>query len=73
MNDSSPVMTLHECAEGFRANRIPITEDILCAGIEAGKFPFAVGLVGKQRKPLIFRNAFYGWLSDMMREEVVRT
>lgn len=67
-----PTMTLHDCAEGFRANQIPITEDLLADGIENGKFPFAVGLTGKQRKPIIFRDRFYAWLSDMLLRPAIR-
>lgn len=68
----SPTMTIHDCAEAFRANQIPISEDKLAAGIDNGLFPFAVPLSGSERCPIIFRQQFYSWLKTMlMQEEVI--
>lgn len=66
-----PTMTLHECAEAFRANQISISEATLAAGIEQGVFPFAVSVSGKKRTPLIFRARFYSWLKEMTMKEVM--
>ena len=66
-----PTMTLHECAEAFRANQVPISESTICAGIEQGIFPFAVCIGGKTRKPMIFRAKFYAWLREMMMRDVI--
>ena len=68
-----PTMTLHECAEAFRANQISIGENTLADGIAQGRFPFAVCIEGTRRNFLIFRGAFYRWLEEMMqRDEVIQ-
>ena len=67
-------MTLHDCAEAFRANQISISEPKLCDGIEAGQFPFAVCLGdggGSKRTVLIFRSKFYRWLADMLGSQPI--
>ena len=68
-----PTMTLHECAEAFRANRISISEARVADGIYSGQFAeFAVPLVGKSsRCPMIFRRRFYRWLGAMLEEDPV--
>ena len=43
-----PTMTLHECCELMRANKIKSSEPILGQMIEEGKFPFAVGVRRKE-------------------------
>lgn len=69
-----PTMTLHECAEAFRANLIPITESSLSDGIARGDFAWASTLPsnGNRRKLLIWRDDFYAWLSDKIHRPATR-
>lgn len=69
-----PTMTLHECAEAFRANQVSVDEKKLGDALEAGQFPFADVLVGKtggHRSFMIWRKLFYEWLRDRMRTDEV--
>ena len=67
-----PTMTLHELAEAFRANLVRVSEDNLGQMILEGKFPFAVGTGGAQGTYIIFKEAFYDWLSCMTNRPSIK-
>lgn len=66
-----PNLDIHQLAEVFRANLIPCSEAILGDYIIAGRFPFAVGMVGPtgQRRYMIFAARLRVWLRDMLQAE----
>lgn len=66
-----PTMTLHELAEAFRANLVPVSEAKLGQMIVEGKFPFSIGTQGNEKTFMIFRAAFYEWLGGMIKEKPV--
>lgn len=71
-----PTMNIHQCAELFRANQIPIGEDVLARFILSGQLPFAIGVDSQQpgegRRFLIFRDSAYDWLEKKTKRDVVR-
>lgn len=68
-----PTMTVHECCEALRANLVPISEDSLMSAIEAGRFPWADSIPGKNsRKALIWRKLFYEWLEPRLTDNMIR-
>lgn len=67
---TSSTLTLHECCEALRANRVSISEEYLGQALEDGKLPFGFVVRGKQRVVIIFRHAFYAWLKDQLGEDV---
>lgn len=68
-----PTMSIHECCELMRANRIPISESTLMGMIQAGMFPgWAVPSVDtKTAAPLISRAGFVAWLKEFYKLKVV--
>ena len=68
-----PTMSIHDCCELMRANRIPISESTLIGMIQAGMFPgWAVPSVGtKTAAPLISRAGFVAWLKEFYKLKVV--
>ncbi len=69
---TSSTLTLHECCEAMRANRISISEENLGQALEEGKLPFGFVVRGKQRVVVIFRHAFYAWLDSNLGYETIR-
>ncbi len=61
-----PTMSIHDCCELMRANKIPISESTLMAMIQAGMFPgWSVPSVGtRTAAPLISSAGFVAWLKD---------
>lgn len=72
MENKFPTMTVHECAEAFRANRISISEPVLAAEIIAGIYPFATGIQMREAVIHIYRHKFYKWLDEMIGTEATR-
>lgn len=70
-----PTMTIHECCEALRANRVPASERVVGQMIREGRLPFAVGtqLEGRGRSVyMIFRFPFYQWLDGNLGHKAIR-
>lgn len=64
-----PEMTVNECAEAFRANRLSVSKVILTEEILAGKFHWAHGIrpAGRERAVIyIYTHPFFEWLEEML-------
>lgn len=63
-----PTLTINELCSLFRDYGIPCSNEILAAGIEEGKFPFAISIRKDGMGPrwnLIFRKGAQEWLQKM--------
>lgn len=66
--NESPTMTLNELCNLMREYGIPCSNEIIAAGIEEGKFPFAISIRKGGQGPrwnLIFRKRAEEWLQMM--------
>ena len=65
-------LTLTECCEAFRVNDIPMTEMKLAALLKTGHYDWGMAIDMRHTECLIFKDAFYKWLSGQIGGECVR-
>lgn len=77
-----PTMSVHDVCEAFRANQIPMGEDLISGAIvaeafwsdraDAWAYVIKDGEEGGNRRFLIFRDKFYAWLGAQLGHPPIR-
>lgn len=63
-----PTISVKDAARLFKAAGFVISDDFLAAGIQDGKFPFALAIKGKEWRYWISLPKLVAWLQDWASE-----